>query len=146
MAYETTKVPVARSQEVIRKLIMSHGGFGLAFVSDRDPANGAAQEGFQAKVLIDKKPYTVKIMAKLKAPGKYDSVRQQAEFISREECRVWRVLYYHLKSVFEAADSGVMEFRELMLPYIMIGDKSVAEHIIPRLDEAVADPTRMLSQ
>lgn len=144
MAYEKTEVPVARSQEAIRKLIMQHDGFGLALVSDRDPLE-AHSEGFQAKVLIDKKPYTVRIMAKLKAPSQYLSDRQRQNFVEQEERRVWRVLYYHLKGVFEAADSGVMEFRELMLPYIMIGDKTIAEHILPRIDNAIASPSRLLS-
>ena len=144
MAYENTKVPVGRSQEAIRKLIMSHGGFGLAFISDREPSLGYASEGFQAKVLIDSRPYTVKVMAKLRATPPRLTMRQQAEFISREECRIWRVLFYHLKSVFEAADSGVMEFRELMLPYIMIGEKTVAEALLPRLDAAIANPRKML--
>ena len=30
MAYEGTEVPVSRSQEAIRKLVMGHGGFGFA--------------------------------------------------------------------------------------------------------------------
>jgi len=144
MAYENTEVPVARSQEAIRKLVMSHGGFGLAVVSDRDPALEFAEEGFSAKVLIDEKPYAVRIMAKLKKPGRRLTPRQVDAFTSREERRIWRVLYYHMKSVFEAADSGVMEFRELMLPYIVVGDRTVAEHILPRIDAAIANPTRLL--
>ena len=64
----------------------------------------------------------------------------------QEARRIWRVLYHHMKSIFEAADSGVMEFRELMLPYIMTNDgKTVAEHILPKLDAALAGrPDRLL--
>jgi hypothetical protein len=114
-------------------------------VSDRDPVTNVQEEGFQAKVLIDKMPYTVKIMARLKEPSPYLSDRGREEFRRQEESRVWRVLYYHLKSVFEAADSGVMEFRELMLPYIVIGDQTVAEMILPRLDAAIANPSKLLT-
>jgi hypothetical protein len=142
MAYENTEVPVSRSQEAIRKLIMTHGGYGLAVVSDRE--NGA-QEGFHAKVLIDQKPYTIRIMASLKEPSGRLTPRQKEDFTQREERRIWRVLFYHLKSVFEAADSGVMEFRELILPYIVIGERTVAEHILPRIDAAIANPNRLLS-
>ena len=145
MAYETTEVPVSRSQEAIRKLIMSHGGFGLAIVSDRDPALDAAQEGFQAKVMIDAKPYTVRIMARLKGSQKRLTDRQREDFREREERRIWRVLFYHMKSVFEAADSGVMELRELMLPYIMFGNQTIAEHVLPRIDAAIANPARLLN-
>jgi hypothetical protein len=96
--------------------------------------------------LIDKKPYTVKIMARLKQPSQYLSNRQREEFIRQEDSRVWRVLYYHLKSVFEAADSGVMEFRELMLPYLVMGDgQTVAEIILPRIDAAIENSSKLLT-
>lgn len=110
MAYETTDVPVVKSQQKIREMIMKHGGFGIAFISDRDPEGKfPSSEGFHAKVIIDAKPYTVKVMAKVK------KVRN----LEQEERRIWRVLFHHMKSVFESADSGVMEFRELMLPYMV---------------------------
>ena len=141
MAYEYTEVSVSKSQEAIRKLIMSHKGFGIAIVSERDPNHMLpSQEGFQAKVLIDEKPYTIKIMAILK------SVKDNKQ--EQEERRIWRVLYHHLKSVFEASDSGVMEFRELMLPYVVTADgRTISEHILPRLDSALADkPERLLNE
>jgi hypothetical protein len=147
MAYETTEVPVARSQEAIRKLIMTHQGFGIAFVSDGDPTGEElASEGFHAKVLIDGKPYAVRIMAKVKKAAKSMTERQREDFKAKEERRIWRVLYYHLKSVFEAADSGVMEFRELMLPYLVTSSgETIAERIIPQIDAAISHPSRLLT-
>jgi hypothetical protein len=52
----------------------------------------------------------------------------------------------HLKDIFEASNSGVMEFRELILPYIVTKDgKTVAQHILPKLDSAInGNPERML--
>jgi len=139
MAYEGTEVPVARSQEAIRKLIMSHGGYGVTFVSERDPGSPFAQEGFHAKVLIDQKPYAVRVMATVKSSTKRMTEKQQVAWQEKEERRIWRVLFYHLKSVFEAADSGVMEFRELMLPYLVTGNgKTIAEHVLPQLEAAIA--------
>lgn len=136
-AYENTEVPVSRSQEAIRKMVMSHGGFGFAAVSERE-LGLPAREGFHAKVMIDQKPYAVRIMATVKPVDRTRSERQRADFTEREERRIWRVIYYHLKSVFEASDSGVMEFRELMLPYIQIADgRTVAEIILPNLDMAI---------
>jgi hypothetical protein len=146
MAYEDTQVPVARSQEAIRSLVMRHGGFGFAAVSERDPSGEfPSQEGFHAKVMIDAKPYAVKIMAQLKKAGR-GTEKQRQDWTEREERRVWRVLYYHIKSVFEAADSGVMEFRELMLPFILVPDgRTIAEHILPQLDAKLAgNPSRLL--
>ena len=140
MAYEKTEVPVVRSQDALRKLIQSHKGFGLAVISEQDPTGqDNSLEGFQAKVMIDAQPVVIKIMAKVKMPGKYWSDRQKEDFKQQEERRIWRVIYYHLKSVFEASDSGVMEFRELMLPYIVTPNgETVASQILPRLAMVLA--------
>jgi hypothetical protein len=130
MAYEGTQVAVPKSQDKIRQMLMRHKGGSVAFISD------PPLEGFQAIVQIDGKSYSVKIMAK---------VREKRDL--EQECRrIWRVLYHHIKSIFEASDSGVMEFREMMLPYIMTVDgRTVGEHIIPVLDKAIAGrPDRLL--
>ena len=130
MAYEQTQVAVPKSQDKIRQMLVRHKGGSVAFISD------PPLEGFQALVPIDGKSYSIKIMAHVRE--KRDS--------EQEARRIWHVLYHHMKSIFEAADSGVMEFRELMLPYIMTNDgKTVAEHILPKLDAALAGrPDRLL--
>jgi hypothetical protein len=141
VAYEKTKVAVSKSQEQLRKLIMAHKGFAFAAVSERSNGfnNTINQEGFHAQVMIDGKPYAIRIMAAMKSPPRYSSDNQKVAFTEQEERRIWRVLYYHLKSVFEAADTGVMEFRELMLPYVVVGDgRTIAQHVLPRLDEYVS--------
>ena len=149
MAYEHTTVAVSKTQEGLRSLLRTHKGFGLAVISEQDPAGkDAALEGFQAKVMIDNVPYVFKIMAKVKAPSRYASDRQKSDFREQEERRIWRVLYYHMKSVFEASDSGVMEFREMMLPYIVNPKtgKTIAQYILPQLDAMLLDPSRLLTE
>jgi hypothetical protein len=150
MAYEHTEVPVARTQEALRRLLQTHKGFGLAVISEQDPTGREASvEGFQAKVLIDGIPFVVKIMAKVKAAPKYSSDNQKQLFRDQEVRRIWRVLYYHMKGVFEAADTGVMEFRELMLPYIVLPSdgRTIAEHILPQLARAMAgDASHLLPE
>jgi hypothetical protein len=154
MSYENTDVPVSRSQEGIRKLIMSRHGSKVAFISD------PPQEGFEAVVMIDNSPYRIRIMGSCKeAPevktrhymgrtmgSKETTEKFRNDFRIAEERRIWRVVYYHLKSVFEAADSGVMELRELLLPHIVTNDgHTVAEHILPKLAAAIAgNPARLL--
>jgi hypothetical protein len=131
MAYQTTEVPVARSQEGIKKLLRAHGGFSFAAVSQDDPTGDTAGiEGFEAQILLENEPYRIRIMATVpKVPkargrlwrGSMDLTdRQVAEHRDRAEKRLWRVLYYHMKAMFEAADTGVLEFRELLLPYIVV--------------------------
>jgi len=154
MSYENTEVPVTRSQEGIRKLIMERKGGKVAFISD------PPKEGFSAIVEIDGLPYQIRIFGVCKEPlqekprmykGRIVSHKETSEserrrFSESEERRIWRVLFFHLKSVFEAADSGVMEFRELMLPYIVTkSGQTIAEHLIPKLNEAIErNPARLL--
>ena len=151
MSYEGTSVSVSKSQDELRRLLLRHEGSSVAFVSQPEA------EGFRAMVPLDGKLYTIKIMAKMRhiEPRNIKGRYYRGRFIpprtsndEREaECkRIWRVIFYHIKSVFEAADSGVMEFRELILPYIVTKDgQTVAEHILPKLDAALAGrPDRLL--
>lgn len=153
MSYENTSVPVARSQQSLRDLLLRHEGGSVAFVSD------PPKEGFHAVVPIDGKLYTVRVMAVMRQVpaknikgrhymGRWIPPRTSRDEQEQEAARIWRVLYYHMKGIFEAADSGVMEFREMMLPYIVTKDGStVGEHILPKLDQALASrPDRLLPQ
>jgi hypothetical protein len=65
-------------------------------------------EGFDAKIIIDGEATVVRIMARVK--------RGAPRFVEQEEKRIWRVLFYYVKNVFETADTGVMKFRRLILP------------------------------
>lgn len=133
MAYEGTEVPIARSQEAIRKLIMGNKGTGVMFWS-KPP-----HEGFEAFVPLDGLSYHVRIQAEVRR-GRRDK--------DDEACirRIWRVLYYHMKSVYENAASGVMEFREMMLPYIVTSNgQTIGQRIIPHLEKAIeSSPQKLL--
>jgi hypothetical protein len=124
MAYEQTKVPTMQSQSEIKKLVMTRGGTGVAFSS------APPFEGFEALMPIDGITYKIRITAQTPADSRD---------IERDQRRIWRVIFYHMKSVFEAAASGVMEFREMMLPYIVTkDDKTVGQHILPKLEQALS--------
>lgn len=123
MAYEDTSVEVARSQECIRKLVNGHEGTGIIFMS-RPP-----REGFEALVTLQKQAYHIRVMATCKSKH---SQREKEQ----EERRVWRVLYWHLKAMFEAADSGVIAVEDIIMPYIVTPDgRTIAEHVAPKLAE-----------
>lgn len=143
MAYESTEVSVSKSQDGIRKLIMSRKGSRVAFITD------PPREGFEALVVIDDMPYQIRIFGVCRHhPVNKRTQKQISDFQTQEARRIWRVLYYHLKSVFESANSGVMEFRELMLPYIVTHNgQTIAECIIPKLSQAInMNPQRLLGQ
>ena len=141
MAYETTEVSVSKSQDGIRKLIMGRKGSRIAFVSD------PPREGFEAIVNIDNLPYKIRLFGVVSDDTKSRTEIQRRNRTDQEHRRIWRVLFFHLKSVFEAADSGVMEFRELMLPYIVTSSgQTIAEKILPCLAEAIElNPNRLLN-
>lgn len=145
MAYEATGVPVSKSQEQIRHMIYAHKGTGVIIVSQRP------REGFEAMVTIADLPYHVRVMATCRTipernkygqrrpPGQLDQAR------AAEERRVWRVLYWHLKAMFEAADSGVIDLRDVIMPYIVTRDgRTLSEHVIPRMAEIMTVDTNRL--
>jgi hypothetical protein len=119
MAYENTEVAVAKSQDGIRKMVYGHKGTGINFMS-RPP-----REGFEALVTMQEQAYHIRIMATCKKVGN-----------EQEDRRVWRVLYWHLKAMFEAADSGVIAVEDIIMPYIVTPDgRTIAEHVAPKLAE-----------
>lgn len=123
MSYESTKVPISDSQSAIRRLIYGHRGTGVSFISQ------PPREGFEALVTLQDQTYHIRVMATCKAM-KYPEGREQ------EERRVWRVLFYHLKAMFEAADSGVIAVEDIILPFIVTPDnRTISEHMAPKLKE-----------
>ncbi len=144
MAYENTEVEVSKSQDSIRKLIYAHKGTGLMLIS-RPP-----QEGFEAFIEIEKTPYHVRIMATCKDASKDKNGWSRennalVKAIDQENRRVWRVLYWHLKAMFEAADSGVIDIRDVVMPYVVLKDgMTLADHIQPHMAELMTMDTRRL--
>lgn len=148
MAYDKTEVAVSKSQDAIRKLIYSHKGTGVMLIS-RPPA-----EGFEAFVEIENLPYHIRIMATCKTVSTQDKnwrARSQSTMetlIDQENRRVWRVLYWHLKAMFEAADAGVIDVRNVIMPYVVLKDGlTLADHIAPRMGELMTmDTSRLLGR
>lgn len=120
MAYAGTKVPMSQSQQEIRRMIYAHKGTGVSFVSQ------PPREGFEALVTLNEVGYHIRVMATAK----------KVQDREQEERRVWRVLFWHLKAMFEAADSGVIAVEDIIMPYIVTPDgHTISEHIKPKLAE-----------
>jgi hypothetical protein len=131
MAYETTRVSVPQSQADIRKMLIAHGGTAVAFVSQ------PPTEGFETMIPIDGVTYKIRVSA---------TVPPESRDAEKDTRRIWRVLFFHLKAVFEASTSGVLEFREMMMPYIVTKDgRTIGQHVLPNLSTAVqGKPERLL--
>ena len=146
MAYDSTKVPISQSQEAIRRLIYAHKGTGVSLISQ------PPREGFEALVTIEALPYRIRVMATcskidpITSQGRRRTAVVMEELRNNEVKRVWRVLFWHLKAMFEAADSGVIDIRDVIMPYVVTRDgRTLSEHIIPQMERAmIEDPTRML--
>lgn len=46
----------------------------------------------------------------------------------------WRMLFWYLKAKLEAMKFGITDFKTEWLPFIAIGDKTVAEGLLPELE------------
>ena len=122
MSYEGTKVPISQSQSEIRQLVYRHKGTGISFMSH------PPREGFEALVTMQAQQYHIRVMATCKKVSEKER--------DQEDRRVWRVLFWHLKAMFEAADSGVIAVEDIIMPYIVTPDgRTIAEHIAPKLAE-----------
>lgn len=139
MAYENTDVSVQRSQQDVTTLLLRNGCTGYSMVY-RPPATGVEFE-----VAIKEQRYVVRVSAAIVDPpttmkhrhSHRDvpiSVDARAKWVEQEQRRIWRVIFFHLKDVFECAASGVMDLRDLLLPHIVGADgRTMAEVIVPQL-------------
>lgn len=133
MAYEYTYVAPEKSQGQIRKLLEIHGAKNVSFASQNDPIR---MEGFRATVVLEQKPYGMKIVVPVKD-------KKNVKLQDQEIRRIWRVLYHHMKAVFEAADSGVIDIRELLLPFLVTTDgQTVGRKLLRDIPKALEAPNR----
>lgn len=132
MAYEHTMVSVDKSQGAIRKLMTAHGATNIAFASATDPR----MEGFQATVVLDGKPYGIRVAVPVRD-------KKNEKLQDRENRRVWRVLYHHMKATFEAGDSSVIDIRELLLPFLVTKDgRTLGQRVIQDMPKMLEAPQK----
>jgi len=133
MAYDNTEVPAARSQEGIRAILNKYGvrdtqftdcwpkGVSVEFIRVED--NGKGVEKI-IRVRIVGKPNAGNLVVK-KARRHYRYGQKQTATTAErksddERRRVYRVIYYHLKSKLEAVAEGLVTFEEEFLPHIVL--------------------------
>lgn len=132
MAYEHTQVSVDKTQAATRKLMMAHGASNIMFASSLDPR----MEGFQATVILEDKAYGIRVAVPMRD-------KKNEKLQDQENRRVWRVLYHHMKAIFEAADSGVIDIRELLLPFFVTKDgRTVGQRVLQDLPKMLEAPQR----
>jgi hypothetical protein len=126
MAYESTSVPVERSQSEIRKLLAKHGCGRFAFGEERDDigqrwaAISFTYGGHAVRMrvplkLVDER--SVKAKAERAYRKTADEIRD--EMYEQEEKRIWRVLSWNLKARMVAVEENVETFEEAFLAHLV---------------------------
>lgn len=126
MSYETTTVPVEKSQGQIRKLLADAGASRMGFAEERG-GDGIRRALVQFAIGV----HAVRLMVPLKVVDER-AVRQKAgrahtkstdqvrdELYAQEERRIWRVLAWNLKARMVAVDEKVETFEEAFLAHLL---------------------------
>jgi hypothetical protein len=126
VAYETTTVPVEKSQGEIRKLLSGASASRLAFAEERDDdgRRWAAVQfviGFHAvRLRVPLKP-----VDESKVFDKHQRARTKTRdeirdlLYEQEERRIWRVLSWNLKARMVAVQEEVETFEEAFLAHLL---------------------------
>ena len=137
MSYESTTVPVERSQAEIRRLLVKHGAgrfeFGEAeHDGTRWAAIGFAAHGRAVRIRVPHKPIDrTALSRKLQRARSKTAADLTAEMDEQEAKRIWRVLAWNLKARMEAVEEGVESFEEAFLAHLL--DESTGETIYESL-------------
>jgi hypothetical protein len=125
MAYESTKVPVDRSQGDIRKLLRGHGAEGYRFgevseIGEIFASVEFVQGGHAVRMRVPYKRADVKELqqrARRARSKTFDDLMEEAQ--EQEARRIWRVLHWNLKARLEAVEEGLETFVEAFLPHLV---------------------------
>lgn len=126
MAYETTTVPVERSQGEIRKLLGKHGAGRFAFGEERDEVGQRwASVAFTFGGHSVRMRVPLKLVDEREVKAKYMRSRTKSQdeirdgMYEQEEKRIWRVLAWNLKARMVAVEEGVETFEEAFLAHLL---------------------------
>jgi hypothetical protein len=137
-AYESTTVPVERSQGEIRKLLAKHGASRFEFGEAVDEqgtswaAIAFALGGRSVRMRVPLKPVDrAAIRRKLTRTRTRTERDLELEAQDQEARRIWRVLAWNLKARLEAVEEGVETFDEAFLAHLL--DEQTGETIYEQL-------------
>lgn len=123
--YADTVVPVARSQESIRQLLIKFGARGVQFSEDF----GNGRVGVKFGKAYGEETRTVSVAIKIPEPRKPRRGRSKplAERWEQQRRRTYRAMHDWLKASFVAVEFGLMSFEDIFLSHFewMMKDGSV---------------------
>jgi hypothetical protein len=146
-AYKTTEVPVARSQEAIRKLLIDFGARGVQFYEDFEShqinVRFAKEVNKQLRTVsvtmtVPKPAETVRKRAVRYVRGKMVYGKTASQKQEQNTKATYRALHYWLKSQFEAVEYGLFSFEDVFLSHfewILNGQTTTVGALVkPRLE------------
>ena len=128
-AYSGTTIRPEKPQAEISKELTKYGIWNIQHTT----IEAGFSVAFQAVVSDNQKPITIRI------DMPYDHSKDYEDRIGWvEQRRLYRALYWYVKSLLEAWDSGVKTFAEIFLPHIVLpGGKTVTQDLLPKYALAV---------
>jgi hypothetical protein len=153
VAYETTTVPVEKSQSDLRKLLRGYGAEGYQFGEvTRAGTTWAsvqfAHEGYMVRMRVPLKPPDTEELRKRAKRARTKTLENLYEEATDQEARrVWRVLYWNLKSRMEAVEEEVETFLEAFLAHVVnqATGRTVYEELSEEGRVELADPLPRLA-
>lgn len=119
-AYQDTSVPVDKSQAAIRSMLRKYGADHFAFSESADLAEVAFRSGVLAvRMRVPIRPMTAEAARAVARQRKRKQDTAESDRWESETRRVWRVLYWLLKSRMEAIDAGVETFEQAFLAHLL---------------------------
>ena len=126
MAYETTTVPVEKSQGELRKLLAGHQASRFAFGEETDSAGVAwaavsfAHGSHAVRMRVPHKPVDPRAVSrKLMRARSKTKADIEHELVEQEARRIWRVMAWNLKARLVAVEEGVETFEEAFLAHLI---------------------------
>lgn len=118
MAYSDTSVPVERSKEAIRRILINAGARGVQFSEDFEDH----LINVKFAKLVDTNLRTVSVSLKIPQPPQPKRYRRNSSKSDRDrweqmERATYRALHWWLKSQFEAVEFGLLSFEDVFLAH-----------------------------
>jgi hypothetical protein len=142
-AYRQTMVPIARSQEQIRRLLINFCVSGVQFSENFD--TGEINIRFAKKIGESFRTVSVSMRVPEPPKPKRRSTRKSAADRKEQMTRAtYRALHDWLKAQFVAVEFGLLSFEDVFLSHfewLLNGEpKTIGEILKPRLEEASMRP------
>lgn len=140
MAYETTSVPVERSQAELRALLTDHKASRFGFGEETDSAGvrwasvSFVYAGRAVRMRVPHKPIDDKT-GRERARRAHRGYKPE-EAVEQEAKRIWRVVAWNLRARLVAVEEGVETFEEAFLAHLV--DERTGRTIFEQLSEVGA--------